>query len=94
MTLWRGLALVVLLAAAVFAWRGGSYSQGEYLAVRADTLAARVRLDSLRRAVDSLRAFRDSLVGDPDLQERLVRERLGMIRPGEILILIETDSVR
>jgi cell division protein FtsB len=88
-TRWRWLALVVLLAAAVFAWSGGSYSQREYLALRADTLAARVRLDSLVVAVESLAAFRDSLVRDPVFQERLARERLGMIRPGEIMLILE-----
>ncbi len=89
MTWWRWLAVVVLLAAAVFAWSGGSYSQREYLALRADTLAARVQLDSLRGELDSLRAFRDSLASDPEVQERVARERLGMIRPGEIMIILE-----
>lgn len=89
MTIWRGLALVVVLAAAVFAWSGGSYSQREYLRLRADTLVARVRLDSLIGEVDSLRPFLDSLASDPVVQERLARERLGMIRPGEIMLILE-----
>ncbi len=68
----RWLALAVLVAAAVFAWSGGSYSEPEYLALRRDEAAARARLDSLRGEVDSLRAFRDSLVSSPAVQERMV----------------------
>jgi cell division protein FtsB len=43
--------------------------------------------------VDSLRVFHDSLVSSPVMQERLARELYGMIRPGEILILLVPDSV-
>jgi cell division protein FtsB len=88
-TPWRWLALVVLVAAAIFAWSGGSFSEPEYLALRRDEATARHRLDSLKDSVDSLRAFRDSLVHDPVVQERMVRERQGMIRPGEIMIILE-----
>jgi cell division protein FtsB len=91
-TRWRWLALVVLAAAAVFAWNGGQYSQAEYLALRREEAGLRVQLDSLAGAVDSLQVFHDSLLTSPVVQERLARERLGMIRPGEILILLVPDS--
>jgi len=91
-TIWRWLALVVLVAAAVFAWSGGQFSERQYLALRRDAEIAQERLDSLKREVDSLRAFRDSLVSDPTVQERMVRERLGMVRPGEIMIIVEHEG--
>ncbi|HRP09337.1 MAG TPA: septum formation initiator family protein, partial [Gemmatimonadales bacterium] len=94
MTRWRWAALVVLVLAAIFAWRGGVYSQSEYLELRHREATIRARMDSLRLVVDSLQAFRDSLVRYPDVQERLARERLGMVREGEILILLVPDSVR
>lgn len=95
MTRGRWLALVVLVAAALFAWTGGDYSLSDYRALRAEERAARQRIDSLRSEADSLRAFRDSLLRVPALQERMARERLGMIRPGELMIRIVTDdSVR
>lgn len=92
MTRWRWLALVVLLAAAVFAWNGGVHSQTEYQEMRRKEGAILRRMDSLRVMVDSLRLFHDSLTTSPVVQERLAREQLGMIRPGEILILLVPDS--
>ncbi len=91
MTLWRWAAVAVLLAAAIYAWTGGSYPQREYLALRHREDAARHQLDSLRGEVDSLRAFRDSLVAFPEVQERMVRERSGMIRPGELMVILEPE---
>ena len=92
MTIWRWAALAVLLAAAVFAWNGGVHSQSEYQALRHEEGAIRARMDSLRGEVDSLRAFHDSLVTNPTVQEREARERLGMVRPGEILILLVPEE--
>ena len=92
MTRWRWLALVVLVAAAVFAFNGGVYSQRDYLALKDEEAGIHRQMDSLRVAVDSLRVFHDSLTTSSVVQERLARERLGMIRPGEILILLVPDS--
>ena len=94
MTIWRWLALAVLLAAAIFALRGGVYSQSDYLRLKREEAAIRARIDSLQRAVDSMRLFDDSLSTSRVVQERLARERLGMIRPGEVLILLVPDSGR
>jgi cell division protein FtsB len=91
-TRWRWLALAVLIAAAVFAFNGGVHTQRDYLVLKAEESAARRRIDSLRVIVDSLRLFHDSLVTNPAVQERVARERQGMIRPGEILILLVPDS--
>jgi len=91
-TRWRWAALVVLLLAVVWAWRGAVYSEPEYRRLVAEEQALRGRIDSLRREVDSIRAFNDSLGSSTQVQERMARERLGMIRPGEILILLVPDS--
>ena len=92
MTRWRWLALVVLVLAAVFAFNGGQHSQREYLALKQREASMREQMDSLRQDVDSMRLLHDSLATDPVVQERWARERLGMIRPGEILILVVPDS--
>jgi cell division protein FtsB len=91
-TRWRWLALVVLVLAAIWAWRGATYSQGEYRRLLAQERLLRERIDSIRGDVDSMRAFNDSLGSSAVVQERMARERLGMIRPGEILILLVPDS--
>jgi cell division protein FtsB len=83
---------VVLVAALVFAFNGGQHSQRDFLALRREEASIRMQMDSIRVAVDSLQLFHDSLVTSPVVQERLARERYGMIRPGEILILLVADS--
>jgi cell division protein FtsB len=88
----RWIAVVVLILAAVFAWTGGTFSEGNYLALQREEAEAHRRLEQLQHEVDSLRAFRDSLETDPVVQERVARDELGMLRPGEITFMIVRDS--
>jgi cell division protein FtsB len=46
-------------------------------------------IDSLRIEIDSLRAYAESLETNRETQERVARERFGMIRDGEIVYRIE-----
>lgn len=82
------LALAVLTLVALFAWKGGIYSTSDYRALRSEERELRARLDTMQREVDSMRAFRDSLARDPAVVERVARERLGMIRDGEIVVTL------
>ncbi len=91
MTRARWVAVVVLVLAAVFAVTGGRYSLADYRRVVAEDRLLVARLDSLGRAIDSLAAFRDSLRSNPQVQERVARARSGMIRPGEIAVLLVPD---
>jgi hypothetical protein len=43
-------------------------------------------VDSLQRMVDSLEAFKDSVLRDPQLQERIAREEFGMVRDDKELL--------
>jgi cell division protein FtsB len=83
------LSRVVLPALATlalyYALFGGEYSVFELREARQETETARVRLDSLERVNDSLRARADSLASDPGSLERVAREKFGMIREGEVL---------
>jgi hypothetical protein len=88
MTLGRWLALAVLVAAGVFALTGGVWPLAEYRRLGHREAEVRVRIDSINRELDSLQAFRDSLLTDPRVQERVARARAGMIRPGEIAVLL------
>ncbi len=83
---------MVLILAAVFAWTGGTFSETNYLALRREEVAANRRLKQLQHEVDSLQAFRDSLASNPVVQERVARDELGMLRPGEIAFTIVPDS--
>ena len=88
MTAGRWLALVVLVAAGVYAVTGGSWSMADYRRLEQREARLRAQLDTLGRELDSLRAFGDSLRTDPRVQERVARARAGMIRPGEIAVLL------
>ncbi|MCS6999885.1 MAG: septum formation initiator family protein [Bacteroidota bacterium] len=45
-----------------------------------------------QRSLDSLRRYRARLLSDTILIEQLARERYGMVRPGEIVIIIADSS--
>ncbi len=82
----RKLVLPVIAGAAVYyAVFGGEHSMFELGSARARVREERRALELLRAEVDSLSARADSLKNDPLTLERLVRERHGMIREGEIL---------
>lgn len=95
MTVGRWIAVVVLLLFGVYAWRGGVFTTSGYRHLEQQEADETLHLQHLKRQVDSMRAFRDSLANDPRVQERVAREHWGMVRPGEISILIGTkDSVK
>ncbi|MCX7929274.1 MAG: septum formation initiator family protein [Chlorobi bacterium] len=45
-----------------------------------------------RQQLDSLRRWRERLVHDTLLIERLARERYGMIKPGEVVLIVADSS--
>lgn len=53
--------------------------------VRQEIVASERELTELRKTLDSLRVWVDSLQNDSATLERLARERFGMIRDGEVL---------
>jgi cell division protein FtsB len=81
-------ALVVPAAAAVFAF-GEEYSTLDWLEPRRQE--RRQTIARLEVEVDSLAMPNGS--DDRRLQERIAREDFGMIRKGEFLYRLETDSL-
>jgi cell division protein FtsB len=63
----------------------------ELWSARASIQEEQQALDLLQAEVDSMSARADSLRNDPLTLERLVRERHGMIREGEILYRFADD---
>ena len=88
----KKLVLPAIAGAAVYyAVFGGEHSMIELGSARGRVRAEQRALDLLRAEVDSLTARADSLRSDPLTLERLVRERHGMIREGEILYRFADD---
>ena len=76
----RILWFLVIAAALAFAVQGGEYSSADLLRQRRERAQLVQSIDSLTRVVDSLRRYRERLLRDPKLQERIAREEFGMVR--------------
>jgi|SRR5215208_3593698 len=72
--------LSIVLAALVFAVQGGEYGTSDLFRQRARKRSLELAIDSLRRQVDSLASWRKALAIDPEAQERVAREKFGMVR--------------
>lgn len=92
MTRARWAALVVALLMLVAAVQGGEYSTTDILALRAQEREEVERVRALRRVVDSLTRAAKAVETDPAVQERIARERFGMIGKGELLYRLIPDS--
>jgi cell division protein FtsB len=89
MTRKRALATVAVVGGLAFGFAGGEYGTVDWWQLKRDLAAERAALDSLRAETDSLERELRLLERDPATQERVAREKFGMIRPGELLFIIE-----
>lgn len=90
---WAALAAVAL--ALYFAVQGGEYATTDLLTLRRQEASERAQVRRLRQVVDSLQREATAIEGDLRVQERVARERFGMIRRGELLYrLVPPDSSR
>jgi cell division protein FtsB len=89
------LGVALALGAVAFAVEGGEYGTRDLLALRREVRLERERLARLRLEVDSLQKVEDALLHDSGTQERVARERYGMIRDGELLYqVVPRDTAR
>ena len=88
----RVLVVVAVTGGLAFGFAGGEYGTQDWFQLRRDLAAERAALDSLKAETDSLARELRLLERDPATQERVARERFGMIRPGELLFIIEGDT--
>ena len=78
-----------------FGVQGGEYGTTDLLALRHQEAGERAQVERLRQAVDSLQREATAIEHDLRVQERVARERFGMIRRGELLYrLVPADSTR
>ena len=69
-----------------FAIQGGEYSSVDLIRQQRAKQQLVHDIDSLNRAIDSLRRYRDRIERDPATQERLAREMFGMVRGSKELL--------
>ncbi|HET9424782.1 MAG TPA: septum formation initiator family protein [Gemmatimonadaceae bacterium] len=85
----RILAGIVVLAILWFAIEGGQWGSYDLWSQRRQKIRLQHEIDSLAKRVDSLRKYRARLDTDRELQEKLARENVGMVRGDkELLYLI------
>jgi cell division protein FtsB len=89
----RWAALAALLFMIYFGVQGGEYGTTDLLALRRQEASERAQVERLRHVVDSLERDAKAIETDLRVQERVARERFGMIRRGELLYrLVPADS--
>lgn len=88
--LFVGLAVVCLLlllsVASVRSYRDLAAAREREQTLRAQILATRERIHSLDRRIEQLG-------DDPATLERLAREELGMVRPGDVVIVLPDEEL-
>ncbi len=84
---------LVLTGAALFGLFGGEFGTLDWLELRRQERDEAQAIERLTAEVDSLRRYTRQLQTDRKLLERIARENFGMIREGEFLYRIESDSL-
>ena len=85
MTRARWAALAALAFLLYFGIQGGEYATTDLLALRRQEASERALVQRLRLVVDSLQKEAVAIEHDLRTQERVARERFGMLRKGEFL---------
>jgi cell division protein FtsB len=76
----RLLVLGAIVAGLVFAIQGGEYGTFDLLSQKDRRASLQQDVDSLQKAVDSLIAWKQAILRDPVVQERIAREEFGMVK--------------
>lgn len=81
------LAILAVIGALVlwFAVEGGEYGTVDLLQQQRQKRRLSRQIDSLGRLVDSLATYKHGVMVDPRVQERIAREKFGMVRGNELL---------
>jgi cell division protein FtsB len=92
-SLGRWAVVLGLLFALYFALQGGEYGTLDLLQLRREEASERATVERLTQLVDSLEHAAASIERDPRTQERVARERFGMLKKGEFLYrLVPTEK--
>jgi cell division protein FtsB len=81
----RWAAIAGLVFGLYFALQGGEYGTLDLLQLRREEAEERANLQRLHRMVDSLSRAATAIEHNPRTQERVAREKFGMLKKGEFL---------
>lgn len=83
---------MTLAVVALFALLGGEYNLFNLWELKRLAAAEEAAIPVLEGEVDSLAAELTAIETDPAVQERIARERYGMLQAGEFMYRIERDA--
>ena len=89
MTPGRFIAVVLIVGGIAFGLWGGLFSTLDWWKLKQRVENERQAIERLDADVDSLETWAQELETDSATQERVARERFGMIRDGEMLYRVE-----
>lgn len=93
MNLARWAVIAGLAFALYFAIQGGEYGMFDLIQLRREEAQESTHVARLKHLVDSLGKVAHAIERDPRMQERVARERFGMLRKGEFLYrLVPTEK--
>ena len=83
---WGRWAIILgVIFALYFAFQGGEYGTLDLRELRNQAAEESTAVLQLQHVVDSLSQLAVAIEKDPAMQERVARERFGMLKPGEFL---------
>jgi cell division protein FtsB len=87
----RAVIALAAIGVIVFAVQGGEWSTLNLL--RQKTRLARIKheVDSLNHEVDSLKKYKQALLTDPVMQEKVAREEFGMVKGNKEILYRYTE---
>ena len=93
---WSRWAIIIgVIFALYFAFQGGEYGTLDLRELRHQAAQESTAVVQLQHVVDSLGRLAVAIEKDPAMQERVARERFGMLKPGEFLYrLVPTTEKR
>ena len=83
---WGRWAIILgVIFALYFAFQGGEYGTLDLRELRHEAAEESTAVVQLQHVVDSLGRLAVAIEKDPAMQERVAREKFGMLKPGEFL---------
>jgi cell division protein FtsB len=86
---WRLFAGLLVVGGIVFGAFGGEYSTLNWWQLKRQVREQEQAIAEVRHQIDSLEVWATALESDSATQEKVAREKFGMIRDGEMLYRVE-----
>jgi cell division protein FtsB len=87
----RGAIAVAALGVIWFAVQGGEWSTVDLFRQKTRLARVKYQVDSLSREVDSLKKYKELVLTDPIMQEKIAREEFGMVKGNKEILYRYTE---